>query len=113
MSLTINNCRFRVPKEEYDHYDFALSCVSYDVLNATDSVFPFVRRLLDDKYRINREFSVITGKKKLAQRGSRLPRLIRDNTRTELWRKEADALFAQRNISDKALWLAGTHDRKE
>ncbi len=82
------------------------------VLSATEYVFPLVRRLLDNKYKIQNEFSVITRKKELFKGGTALPEDLKGNTRLSRWRREADDIFAQRNICDKAIWQSIMNDKE-
>ena len=71
-----------------------------------DNVISLVRRLLDRNSSISEESAVLHSEKELVPGAAPLRRDILDRNDVRLWQREAEAVFGQRNISEKALWQA-------
>ncbi|MBO6148288.1 MAG: hypothetical protein J6O55_02995 [Lachnospiraceae bacterium] len=73
--------------------------------SCTDNTIKLIRRLLDRQYQLQKEAAVFCGEKALEGVGEPLERRLSESADAYLWRSEAEAVFAQRNVSEKAAWM--------
>lgn len=74
------------------------------IYSCTDFIMPLLRRLLDSKYEMATEYSVMKAKKEIFGKGQLLDRDICNDRNVWKWQKEVKEIFGQRNINEKAMW---------
>ena len=77
------------------------------IYSCTDYVVQLLTRLLDKKYKMENEHDVMHAEKEISADKEGLERDLKSNEDIWLWQEEAGIYMEQRNISEKAVWLAG------
>lgn len=74
--------------------------------SCSEHVMALLKRLLDKKYTIKNEYKVSRGEKTLVTANDPPERELTERNDAFCWRGEAESVFLQRNISEKAVWMA-------